>query len=826
MGAVPWPRLKEVAAGAWELDGDARTAFLDEACHGDHALRSEVEALLHASALAVGLYESPAFSMPGAMDAVVQAIGQRLEPGSRVGPFRLVRELGRGGMGRVFLAERIDADFTQTVAIKFISGLPDDLLLRRFAVERRIQASLDHPNITRLLDGGATPDGVPFVVMEYVAGESIDRFVESHALDVRARIALFRRVCDAVHYAHQRLVIHRDIKAANILVTADGTPKLLDFGIAKLVDPGAAPQTLGLAHTLASASPEQLLGRPLTIAVDVYGLGVLLYQLLTRESPYGDTIRSEAALVRAVCETIPRPPSAVALRAPGDRLDRDLDAIVLKALQKDPDRRYGSVEQFSDDLGRYVDGRPVLAAADSLPYRIRKHVRRHIGLTLAASAALVAILTGAGAAMYQAHVAQLQRARAQRRFEDVRRLATSFLFEFHDDIADLPGSLRARQAVVRRAAEYLDDLSREAQDDVVLQRELATSYERLATILGGGGVANLGEVAAAERRYLQALALREALAARSDATADDIRALAHVHMLLARFLVVKGDLGRAEHEASTAVAMFESPRAASSTPVTDLGEVATAYQALGYIQGRRDEGREALSSLLRAADYAARTFERGRSDADGARLARIQDDLGERLALSGRVADAIDTLQRAEREFVDLLTRDHLNVHYRESLAQAYVEEGRVHDGQGTWVAAEAAFANAATLADELLASNRDDLTIQLLSIHTNEARGDMWISANERGRGIDYLRRAQVQATELLKGSPENNYALNLLAAVDVEIGQALMRTRGDPEGCGFLRKGLALWTHMAASGTLPADSGANLGRFDALLVTCGKPR
>ena len=381
--------------------------------------------------------------------------GPLAEVGSRLGSWIIVRKLGHGGMGTVYLAERAEADFTQHGAIKVVRGFADEELLRRFRDERRILAGLEHPYITRLLDGGATASHLPFVVMEYVEGTPIVEYCNGRQLGPRDRLELFRKVCVAVHYAHQRLVIHRDIKESNILVTADGTPKLLDFGIAKLVEPdGVSSATLLRAHSLDSASPEQLLGQPITIATDIYSLGILLYRLLTDCSPYG-AAASETALMQAICESVPAPPSSMARTAAGlerRRIGRDLDS----------DRPQGAAQgtrtpvQLSRSVlgrsGRYLEGRPVLAAPDSWSYRVGKTVRRHRALTVTAAVALASIVAGSGLAAYQAHVAREQRLRAEQRFTDVRRLANSFLFEFHDAIADLPGTLRARQLVVKRAA--------------------------------------------------------------------------------------------------------------------------------------------------------------------------------------------------------------------------------------------------------------------------------------------------------------------------------------------------------------------------------------
>jgi hypothetical protein len=285
-------------------------------------------------------------------------------------------------------------------------GGADDVLVKRFKDERRILATFEHPHIARLIDGGATPNGLPYVVMEYVEGLPIDLYCEQHALDLRRRIHLFQRVCLAVDYAHQHLVVHRDIKASHILVTGDGDPKLLDFGIAKVLQHDAPGEpTLVRIITPESASPEQLRGEPITTATDVYALGVLLYRLTTGRSPYRLATGSDAELIEAVCVQEPAPPGTI---------DADVDRIILKALRKDPDRRYHGAHQLSGDLQRYLEGRPVLAAPDSRAYRMRKFATRHrLGLAAAALIAL-AIAGGSAATIWQARVAARERDRAGR----------------------------------------------------------------------------------------------------------------------------------------------------------------------------------------------------------------------------------------------------------------------------------------------------------------------------------------------------------------------------------------------------------------------------
>jgi non-specific serine/threonine protein kinase/serine/threonine-protein kinase len=507
-----WARLKALFGEALAHAGEERAAFLRRTAAAEPDLGAELAALVEAEERGAGF---DGVTDPG------EPAGDAPPVPERIGPWRIVRELGHGGMGTVYLAARDDGEFRQVVALKVIrTGADPRLAVARFRRERAILAGLAHPGIATLLDGGTTEQGLPYYTMEYVEGEPIDRYCQARGLSVEARLELVLSVCAAVQHAHGRLVVHRDLKPGNILVAPDGAPKLLDFGLAKLLDPEEGAETTAAPlrfATPAFASPEHLRGGPVTTAGDVYSLGALLYVLLTGRRPFRAASGSYGELVRAVCEQEPAPPSAaVAAEPPGAlaagppgqvrRLAGDLDAIVLKALRKEPERRYGSVEQLADDLRNYLEGRPVRARAGNAAYRAGKFLRRHrAGL-------LAACLVVAAAAAAFAETSR-QRAIAQRRLEDVRRLAGSLLFEFHDAIASLPGATRARELVVRRAQTYLDQLSREAGGDLAVQEDLAAAWERLGEVQGTFP-SGLGDVPGATASLRAAVAIREAAARR------------------------------------------------------------------------------------------------------------------------------------------------------------------------------------------------------------------------------------------------------------------------------------------------------------------------
>jgi serine/threonine protein kinase len=418
MTSERWARIQELFFGAIALKADEREEFIESACAGDSLLRRQLESLIQCDESSEGVITAPVAAAVGRA-----AFSDVLAPGERVGTYSILRELGRGGMGAVYLAARAGEQFKQNVAIKVVrAGVASEEVHLRFRVERQILANLNHPNIARLLDGGVTPQGLQYLVMEFVEGVPLDSWVAERGLGMPARLKLFREVCDAVQYAHQNLVVHRDLKPSNILVTPDGTPKLLDFGIAKLLSPDQMEQTVAVTAawerlmTPEYASPEQVRGQPVTTATDVYALGVLLYELLTGFRPFHFESSTPYEIDRVICTHEPERPSTHALRSPDRRLRErahclkgDLDNIVLMAMRKEPERRYSSAIQLSDDIRRYQEGFPVLARPDRWHYRTAKFLRRH--RLAAAGAALFAIMIMAFTAGMAVLTARAERGR-------------------------------------------------------------------------------------------------------------------------------------------------------------------------------------------------------------------------------------------------------------------------------------------------------------------------------------------------------------------------------------------------------------------------------
>ncbi len=450
MNAARLARLEELFHAALELEPAARAEFLDREC-ADDAVRAELEELLAADAGAARFLTPPSQHTLDAALADRSGGSGALEPGTRIGAYTVVRKLASGGMGTVYLAARSSGDFEQTVAVKVVTSPTDrGEVLERFKAERQTLARLNHPNISRLLDGGATENGSPYLVMEYIEGTPIDVHADEHGLSIDERLDLFQIVCAAVHYAHTNLVVHRDIKPMNVLVDARGAPKLLDFGIAKVLDPslaaGDARSTLTHARMMTPeyASPEQVRGEPVTTATDVYSLGVVLYALLTGHRPYRLRTRLPHEIERAICEQEPERPSTVVTRPVAEnggetpewiatqratlprrlrrRLAGDLDTIVLHALHKDAGRRYASVEQFAEDIRRHRSGMPIVARPDTWTYRTGKFVSRHAIGVATAALVVVVLLASAVSIARSARIAR-ERLSAVLRLSDLTRLA-------------------------------------------------------------------------------------------------------------------------------------------------------------------------------------------------------------------------------------------------------------------------------------------------------------------------------------------------------------------------------------------------------------------
>ena len=533
-------------------------------------LRAELESLLSFGSVDIRRLTA---CVTGTADEILDSVAGR---GVDCGPYRLVRLLGRGGMGAVYLGERTDGEIQQTVAVKLLTAdgrRPE--WRERFLRERQLLASLNHPSIVHVIDAGSTGDGRPYLVMEYVEGVAID--LHAATMDVRERLSLFLRVCEGVSHAHRRLIIHCDLKPSNILVDASGQPKLLDFGIARLLDDtGATTETVERLLTPQYASPEQLRGVSQTTATDVYSLGAVLYKMLTGRSPHeSHTHTSQVVDIVADTREIPSPSRL------NRKLSTDLDYILRKALRREPEDRYTSVDDFAKDIGAFLGSRPIEARAGNAWYRTRKFLRRYWVPVVAAMLVIASLTAGL-------YIANRERLVAERRFGQLRQLSNK-VFDLDKAIRDLPGSTQARQNIVSVSLEYLEGLSEAARGDLDLSREIGQGYWRVARIQGVPVELNLGERAQAEASLEKAAELEErVLSARpKDRSALYLSALiANDRMILAVDEHRRPDALAHAHESAGRLDAFLSLGDAHDA---ERAEAASRYGniALAYVRMRR-----------------------------------------------------------------------------------------------------------------------------------------------------------------------------------------------------------------------------------------------
>jgi serine/threonine protein kinase len=544
---------------------------------------------------------------------------------STIGHYHVLSKISVGGMGVVYLAERNDAEFKKQVAIKLVKcGMDNEFVLQRFRDERQILASLDHPYIANLYDGG-TEDGRPYFVMEHIEGDPITEYADKKGLSITERLRLFQMVCQAVHYAHQKQVIHRDIKPQNILVTRDGTPKLLDFGIAKLLSPeivGHPLENTGVGFQLMTpeyASPEQVKREEITTASDVYSLGVLLYKLLTGHPPYRFSDRSsQREIERVVCTEQPKLPSIVvgttesyfSVESNNDvtltpegvsstrdgspdklrrRLAGDLDNIVLKAMHKDPERRYTSVDQFSSDIVLHLHGHPVIARKDTLVYRTSKFLYRHQTAVMT----MVLVL----ATLILATVLTLQhRSRAAQQSEMLRQVIASVL-EYTAAINNEPGITPERAAKANQLVTQLDELTRELSPSERPQRELAKAYEQMGDSQGNPFVNNLGDRNGALASYKKALSIREAVVRENQSNVKDRCALAITHLRIGQVLFATGYTQASEEALKAGLTILQEVFEKGQLDLPTSRALANAYRTLAYALSRRGDAKGAMAAL-------------------------------------------------------------------------------------------------------------------------------------------------------------------------------------------------------------------------------------
>ncbi len=798
-----WQQIRGVFDQAVSIRAEGRAAFLDKACATDEELRREVESLLVSDDKAgTRFLNTPAVDL--AKGRPMAEAPSRV--GRRIGAYHILEEIGHGGMGEVYRADRADGQYEKEVAIKLVRGGYDTaVVLERFRYERQILASLDHPNIARLLDGGTTDEGIPYLVMELIEGTPIDQYCDAHQLNVSERLRLFLQVCSAVQYAHQRLVIHRDIKPGNILVTKNGVPKLLDFGIAKILDPeNSSATTVAGPMTPEYASPEQIRGEPITTATDVYSLGVVLYRLMAGRSPYPMKTRTPHEFARAICEWEPERPSVAILIMSGRgkeslsalegqpafetfssvsegsaaklrrRLTGDLDDIVMMSLRKEPQRRYASVEQFAEDIRRHLEGLPVIARRDSWRYRAGKFVARH-KLGVAASAlVLLAVAGGVSATIREARIADAHQRRAEQRFNDVRKLANSLMFEIHDAIRDLPGSTPARRLLVTRAQEYLDSLSEQSKGDASLQKELASAYERVGDVLGYPYAANLGDKAGALQNYRKALAIRESLASASPNEDGLQRDLVWTYFRIAQVSEASGNFTEALAALYKAQPIAQRLTVDSRDPAL-LDSAAGGLYFTASIQSKTGDWARALQNYQRSAEIRNAALQANPQNVSlRSHLAADYAGVAQCLMEQHDLSHAVEWQSKATKILEDLTQSNLGNASISEYLGEATNRLATYRREQGQLAAALDTYRKAHQIFGTLLAADAKNSLAKSNFSFSDNGIGSTLIALHNSAAAIKFFRESITNFEEMSPSTASSRYPRSGLADAYSGVGEA----------------------------------------------------
>lgn len=765
MKAARWQQIERLFHQALEVPPAEREAWLVNTCAGDAALLGEVRSLLANDATTdlASAVQAEMASLP-VSPAVRQA-----------GPYELLDEIGRGGMGTVYKARRADKAYDATVAVKLVRpGMDTDFVLGRFRQERQTLARLTHPNIARLLDGGTTSEGVPYIVMEYIDGPRINEYCRRAKLDLEQKLRLMLPVCLATDYAHRNFVVHRDIKPGNILVDSTGTPKLLDFGICKLLHANPLEPELTIEQGMGMmtpeyASPEQVLGEAISARSDVYSLGAVLYELLTGTRPHKFDRPSLLAIEDAICHKPITLPSLAAEGGLGKALEGDVDNILMRALEKDPQRRYESASALAEDLRRYLDHEPVTARAAGVLYRTGKFVRRHRMLTGAVAAVLLASTVGTVVSLRQMW-------RAEAREKQIRSLAKVFLYDVHDSVRDLPGATDARQKIVRTAVEYLDALAGSEPGDPALLKELAAGYQRIADVQGSDSRgANLGQSREALVSYAKANSFWDRYAASAPADRpgamerlNTLRRTADLEALLDGNQKALATYGRAEAGARALAARFPGDQKLQSLVADVLTVTGRCYRDAGDLRTSLAKSEEARAITARLAAESPRDLERQTA------VASAEAAVGMTRARLGELAPAMRLYESAAQRGEALVAADPQNVSRKRNLMLAYSHLGDILGypdlpNLGEAAKAEAVYGKMVALAREIQASDPKDARAMT---DTAIALSRWGIAAEAPAVREQRLTEASSLIRARLAASPSNLTLLTYEAVIELQLG------------------------------------------------------
>jgi non-specific serine/threonine protein kinase/serine/threonine-protein kinase len=789
MRSEEWQKVEALLDDALALVPEERRKFLDEV--GAHApeLQREVESLLACEEQADAFLNAPAFAFSADFFDDGDHLDERA--GQTVGHFRVIREIGRGGMGAVYLAERADGEFQQQVALKVVRrSFADSELLRRFRRERQILASLNHPHIARLLDGGVSADGEPFLVMEYVEGMRIDDYCNGRGLSTGERLKLFLEVCRGVSYAHQHLVVHRDLKPSNILVTGEGVPKLLDFGIAKLLDPeyvGEHTRTELRAFTPDYASPEQVGGGHITTASDVYSLGVLLRDLLdgartssgARGFPGGWL---SGSLRRTGATNLPTNQKG---KDESDKTDRqkfagsELENIIAMARREDPARRYASAAQLAEDIQRYLDGLPVRAQKDSFTYRTGKFVRRHKLTVGAAALVALSLVVGLAAALWQANVARQHRDRAERRFADVRQLSSALLTDIAPKIERLQGSTEARQAVLTQSLKYLDSLAKEAADDLQLQSELASAYEKIGDLQGNPTNPNLIALTDALVSYEKAHTMRRALLEKDPRDFERRLLLANNYRALGDLRWQANEQAESLQNSEAALSIYTELLAEQPGSTEVRLAIARTYLDIGKVHATNEKYPDSIPFFQKAVALLAGEQRPPQDSIDGLMLlAEAHKQMGNALSWDGRQQEAEAEVMRAVAMSESLLADHPLDSRVRAALHHTYIITSSVYEEINNPLSNEYAF-KALKLIEEMVEKDPANVRARQQLAKNYSRVGVTLDNTGRSDESVRYFEKALTISRELAEGETKNRRLKYNLATGYIGLGDARYKQR-----------------------------------------------
>ena len=862
-----WQRVKEAFHSALELDSEELKSFLDEFRDSEPELFRELESLLAHQQPTIGVFDEKALLLSGLAQEE-----QIPWEGRSIGAYKVVAKIGEGGMGSVFQAIRIDDHYLKNVAIKVVrASCATQPYLQRFRGERQILATLDHPHIAHLLDGGATEDGLPYLVMEHVSGLPIDEYCDRHNLSIEDRLKLFLKVCSAVEYAHQKLVIHRDLKPANILVTAEGEPKLLDFGIAKLLDPELYFQTVDADATNAwpmtpeFASPEQVRGEQITTASDVYSLGIVLYRLMTGHAPYVLSRSGPVLWSRIILEVEPERPSLIVEQpsqvsgpqssakpvtpeeiavARGTRLTAlrrslrgDIDNIVLMALRKDPTRRYSSVEQLANDIRRSLDGMPVAARPDTIGYRSAKFARRHRVLLAAAALVVLSLTLGMVVSLRQARIAEQQRAVAEQRFNDIRTVSHDLIFQIHDSIQFLPGATPARKLVVQSALRYLSTLSKDAPGNLSVQQEIASAYEKIGDVQGGIGSANLGDTAGALDSYTKALEIRKKILAAQPLDAEARDGLAQAYLRMGRIFM---DMGRYEEALRVGQSHLDlTTQIAAESPDNRKAKsrLAASYDGMGDIFSSLGRWNECLKNYESSSQlYQSLADSTPKPEIARSNWALERRKIGGVLEAQGAIAKALVEYRSSLKVDRELAAADALDAARARDLAIDYTNLGDALLKASDTSGALENYHQALAIDRRLMDADPSDASARYYLVSDSYRLGDALLKSSKMGEAVAEYKLAASLAEKNSHSDPENAVLRSELARVYAKLAKAHLAvaragslTERQKQATlaaahSSYRKSLAIWLDLQKRGAIKSNDQKEPERVAEELQACSQ--